>query len=204
MWKVNALALRHKVYTSLYFYKTLTRDSKELSLIPVLKKHCKRCNASDHAELRLQFFQHSGERKFLSKTFSQIAKVQQNISNYADFHKIVLCCIFFLVYKHIFPQNIIDSVKSVNRREILINVSSIWHLSNMADLTTLWETLSQIAMKRYIFATNRWTLYTQLVRTEIPYSHISIQEIRFEISIRVSLLFLSRKKNIFYRLYTKL
>lgn len=140
---------------------------------------------------------------FVKNLFSNCKSSAKHL-NYADFHKIVLCCIFFLVYKHIFPQNIIDSVKSVNRREILINVSSIWHLSNMADLTTLWETLSQIAMKRYIFATNRWTLYTQLVRTEIPYSHISIQEIRFEISIRVSLLFLSRKKNIFYRLNTKL
>lgn len=187
MWKVNALALRHKVYTSLYFYKTLTRDSKELSLIPVPKKHCKRCNASDHAELRLQFFQHSGERKFLSKTFLKLQKFSKTSQIMLTFIKLFCAVSFFLVYKHIFPQNIIDSVKSVNRREILINVSSIWHLSNMADLTTLWETLSQIAMKRYIFATNRWTLYTQLVRTEIPYSHISIKEIRFEISIRVSL-----------------
>lgn len=144
------------------------------------------------------------KENFCQKPFLKLQKFSKTSQIMLTFIKLFCAVSFFLVYKHIFPQNIIDSVKSVNRREILINVSSIWHLSNMADLTTLWETLSQIAMKRYIFATNRWTLYTQLVRTEIPYSHISIQEIRFEISIRVSLLFLSRKKNIFYRLYTKL
>lgn len=67
----------------------------------------------------------------------------------------------------------------------------------MADLTTLWKTLSQLAMKRYIFATNRWTLYLISQNRNAILTHLNMRHSVRNFYTSISLLFLSRKKDIY-------